>query len=565
MKGLIQKFILITIGITAGVVLSESFLLLRRGSAHEAFKSKGWNYYHQIYEPIATPFLQKKNIDRKQQYFFARKHYSQREPFNAVKSKNELRIFIIGESVAEGFGCWLQNNKEAFLSRFPDRKITIINAGGGAYNSAHILSIAKEIVRHEPDMVFVLMGNNIYYGSKNKGNIDIRTWELLRSPPLIKRLYLNSWVCRNVIDWIYSQGMEGHYSNREFRRDYEDLAEIFTRKKIPFVVFSLPANYADFPPEAKPYFDIGSPEYVVPLALIGSGHYKEAYDMINSDSDALLWFLKGNALRELKRYPEARQAYLKSLELAPSNRTTPEVNKIIREIANKYGAFSVELDVLFEDISGTGLLGNNLFLDHCHWDDIYDQLIIDELVRKINRVEVAGISPVPEANLPLRTSAKKLKYKVFKHQKQSDSAFLANSINSAINGQFFKAIYFFRRVIRNNYQEALKILVANPDQYIYIFEENRWIENNKDLLASGWPYILASAGEALRREGYLNEALEFLDASLKRNPEIAQAYLFRMLIHINMGNRDKTMADLRKVEDAGGHDLPVEKIAELIF
>jgi len=71
-----KKLLLIIVGAAVAAALMEAAMVLRRGSAHKGFKKDAevdWNYYHQIYEPCATPFFKKKSVDGKKQYHFVRK------------------------------------------------------------------------------------------------------------------------------------------------------------------------------------------------------------------------------------------------------------------------------------------------------------------------------------------------------------------------------------------------------------------------------------------------------------------------------------------------------------
>ena len=561
MNSSFKKLLLIIVSAAVAAALMEAVMVLRRGSAHEGFKKDAevdWNYYDQIYEPVATPFFKKKTVDGKKQYYCARKLIPYRQPFKAVKAKDEVRIFVIGESVAVGTGGWLTTDlgKEMFASRFPGRKITIVNAGVGGYTSAQILSVAKEVVRYKPDIMLVLMGNNIF------GGIEYKTWRLLRFPFFMRQLYLNSWVFRTIIDWLYSRGeISNYYDIKEFQQDYEDLANLLSRKKIPFVVFTLPANYADFPP----WQDIRK-EHIIPMLLIEEGRFQEALELINPGSDAVLWFMKGYALRGLGLYAEARQAYLNALDISPSNRTPRAVNTIIRVIAEKYPAVLIEIDKLFERISETGLTGDNFFSDNCHWCSAYNSIIIDELLRRINQFKIAGVPPVPEDALFPRISAQEFAVRLNQEKKQKSD--VSQCISEVFKGGdlFLPPVYYFRRMVRYKYEEVKDILNKKPQDYRALLETTPWrTRHAADKLEGNWHRVLAYAGEAFRQEGDMDMAVRFFDAAINRNPNAPEAYFFRALMHLRERRSEEAIRDFARAAELGGYDIPIEEIIKAVF
>ncbi|HWD19046.1 MAG TPA: tetratricopeptide repeat protein [Verrucomicrobiae bacterium] len=86
----------------------------------------------------------------------------------AVKAPGTYRIFIMGESAAQGdpqpaFGP--ARYLEALLrERFPRAHFEIVNVGITAINSHVILPIARECARHDGDLWIVYMGNNEMVG-----------------------------------------------------------------------------------------------------------------------------------------------------------------------------------------------------------------------------------------------------------------------------------------------------------------------------------------------------------------------------------------------------------------
>jgi len=101
----------------------------------------------------------------------------------AVKSPNTLRLFVLGESAAQGdpdpkFG--LPRMVEVLLrERFPHRKIEVINAAMVAINSHIVLPIARDCAQQQGDLWIVYMGNNEFIGPF--GSVSVFG---ARAPPL---------------------------------------------------------------------------------------------------------------------------------------------------------------------------------------------------------------------------------------------------------------------------------------------------------------------------------------------------------------------------------------------
>ena len=81
--------------------------------------------------------------------------------------------------------------------------------------------------------------------------------------------------------------------------------------------------------------------------------------------DALRW--TGMAHARDAAYAEARAALDQSIELQPRNRCRPSFNAIVREeAAASDNTILVDLDEAAIATTGTGLVGDDLFLDFCH-------------------------------------------------------------------------------------------------------------------------------------------------------------------------------------------------------
>lgn len=103
----------------------------------------------------------------------------------AVKQPGVRRIFVLGESAAEGapdpdFG--FSRVLEVMLKdRHPDQRFEVVNAAVRGINSHVIALIMRECARYEPDLFLIYMGNNEIIGlySPEPGRFNFSKWPTL--------------------------------------------------------------------------------------------------------------------------------------------------------------------------------------------------------------------------------------------------------------------------------------------------------------------------------------------------------------------------------------------------
>lgn len=95
--------------------------------------------------------------------------------FPPTKSPEALRVFVFGESAAEGdpgpaFG-FARILQVLLRERYPDRKVEVINTAVTAINSHVILPIARECADYGGDGWIIYLGNNEVVGPFGSGTI----------------------------------------------------------------------------------------------------------------------------------------------------------------------------------------------------------------------------------------------------------------------------------------------------------------------------------------------------------------------------------------------------------
>ncbi len=105
--------------------------------------------------------------------FETKSHFLVRsQQFPALRTPETVRIAFLGGSSVQGWpfrepgGSFPDIVGELLQARFPDRRIDIINAGVGGYNSFQLVDVAYQLAPLNPDVVVVYAGHNDqgYYG-----------------------------------------------------------------------------------------------------------------------------------------------------------------------------------------------------------------------------------------------------------------------------------------------------------------------------------------------------------------------------------------------------------------
>ncbi|MFM8642433.1 MAG: SGNH/GDSL hydrolase family protein, partial [Phycisphaerales bacterium] len=123
-------------------------------------------------------------------YFFAnptRPGYAEETNFVMPKPAGTVRIFLVGESAAKGYPQPRNLAMSSFLramleDAWPGRTVEVINMGTTAVASFPLVSLVEEVVRHDPDLVVLYVGNNEFFGAYGTASINavgtMPTWAL---------------------------------------------------------------------------------------------------------------------------------------------------------------------------------------------------------------------------------------------------------------------------------------------------------------------------------------------------------------------------------------------------
>ncbi len=347
--------------------------------------------------------------------------------FPVEKATNSYRIFLLGESAAEGdpdssygVGRYLQ---VLLRERYPGTHFEVVCVAITAIDSNVILPIARDCARHQGDLWVIYMGNNemvgpfgaeTSYGLPAPSRAEIRTLLAVKATRLgqlldatIRRLARNSSTPKA---W---GGMEMFAKNRlgydaparlrayaNFKGNLADILRTARQAGVPVILSTVAVNLKDCAPFASMHrpglsanqlsawnqnFDDGitneaAGSYETALAL-----YRKAAEI--DPQYAELQFRMGDCDLALTNYPHALQDFKLARDYdALDFRADSRINAAIRQAAERHAQRGVYLvdaaDTLAKD-SPDGIPGLNFFYEHVHLNFAGNYLLALHFAEKI--------------------------------------------------------------------------------------------------------------------------------------------------------------------------------------
>jgi tetratricopeptide (TPR) repeat protein len=330
--------------------------------------------------------------------------------FPVQKPPETCRIFILGASAAQGYpdGAFsFARVLEVLLARrYPGVTFEVINTSIVATNSHVVLPIAREVVRYDPDLLIVYLGNNEVIGPYGIGSdltrpagslaavrfgITLRTTkigQLLQSA--VGRI---SGRDRVLQEW---GGMEQYARNKiaaedprlekvygYFERNLTDICEAASQAGVPVVLGTVAVNLWDSAPFASLHrTDLPSEQlavwdslYAKGVAAVEAGHVAEALASFAAATEidscfADLQFRQGSLHLAAGDTSLAREHFLRARDRdALRFRADSRINAIIRRTARERSAvFLADAALVFaKSIRGpTAPSDADLFYEHVH-------------------------------------------------------------------------------------------------------------------------------------------------------------------------------------------------------
>jgi len=292
--------------------------------------------------------------------------------FDQHKKTNSFRVFILGESSAQGYPYNPMGSFSRYIRRrlelvYPYTEIEVVNIGMTAVNSYTLLDLLVGVLDQKPDLILIYAGHNEYYGALGVGSVQ----SYGSSRILIKlMLYLNNFkitqLVRNSIHSISSLFIsENNESSgtlmsrmakdkhilldsdvfnaglQQFEDNLMDILKLIKDKNVPVILGRLVSNLKD----QKPFISVNTPGFKTADQV-----YEKAKDELKNNN-----FTKADSLFRLAK------------ELDVLRFRAPEkMNKIIEDLGKEFHVATVPIDSIFNSVSPEGIVGDNLIVDHLH-------------------------------------------------------------------------------------------------------------------------------------------------------------------------------------------------------
>ena len=322
----------------------------------------------------------------------------------AEKQPGTLRIFVIGESAAQGdpepsygFARYLE---VMLRERFPAARFEVVNTGITAVNSHVLLPVVRNLARRQGDLFVLYIGNNEVvgpYGAETVLTTFNASLPFIRAGIFIKSLRLGQ-LLKAVLptngprEW---RGMETFLKQQvpadspalapiyeNFQSNLRDIVAVARGSGAKVLISTVGVNLkdsapfasahrADLPPEDREVWEARIRDGA---ALEAAGDHPQALERYLAaaaidDRYAELQFRIGRCYRALGDFAAARERFVRARDLDVLRfRADSRVNEIIRSVAAAAGP-GVELadaQSLFAEVSPEGIPGRESFYEHVH-------------------------------------------------------------------------------------------------------------------------------------------------------------------------------------------------------
>jgi tetratricopeptide (TPR) repeat protein len=289
----------------------------------------------------------------------------------ARKPPGTLRIFILGESAAEGtpnpsFG--FARILEVMLARaYPQTRFEVVNAAVRGINSHIILPIARECLEHEPDLFILYMGNNevegLYAPVPGRFNLTpylkvLRFRQWLKSTRLAQVLdsLVRRWEAKvKLHDMNYFRQRRLAFDDPQrqavyenFRENLNDICDFIQKSGAKTVLATTAVNLRDCPPlgslHRAPFLDsdgaLWDKSYAAGIAAESDMHFESAVGAYKEAAEidgqfAEVQFRLARSLLASGQTNQARDHYILARDWdAIQFRSDGRINDIIRRTAS---------------------------------------------------------------------------------------------------------------------------------------------------------------------------------------------------------------------------------------
>jgi tetratricopeptide (TPR) repeat protein len=356
--------------------------------------------------------------------------------FSAEKATNSYRIFLLGESAANGdpdttygFGRYL---KILLRERYPETDFEVISLAMTAIDSSTILPIARECARHQGDLWLIYMGNNEMvgpFGAETAYGLRAPSLGVIRSILAIKSTRIGQ-----LLDSFGRQlrsnastpkkwgGMEMFANNRlghddsarlrayaNFKGNLEDILRAAHQADVPVILSTMAVNLKDCAPFAsihaagldKNQESAWDKIYSDGIGLETAGSYQEALARYQKAAQidpqfADLQFRMGSCNVALTNDDQAGRDFELARDYdALDFRSDTRINSAIKEAASRHagqGVYLLDAASALAQASPYGIPGLELFYEHVHFNFAGNYLLALNFAQEVKKILPASIT-----------------------------------------------------------------------------------------------------------------------------------------------------------------------------
>jgi tetratricopeptide (TPR) repeat protein len=381
--------------------------------------------------------------------FFPRNIAREFTPFTFVEGKtnNTCRIFVLGESAAQGvpypsfnFGRIL---KVMLKEMYPGVNFEVIVVAMAAINSHGVLEAARDCAHYKPDMFVVYLGNNEVVGPYGAGTVFSsfsRNLSLIRAGITLKGTRLGQ-LLTNLMESMRAdedrlrvwRGMEMNVSRQvpindarlqsvygHFQRNLEDVVRLGCKAGAKVILCTVGSNLKDNPPFSSMHSAGLSPTEIEKWKVAyqeGMNHemagaYSEAVESCTAaaeidDGYADLQYRLGQYYWAVAEYEKARDRYIQARDKDTLRfRADSRINQIIRDVVGhnpSKGLYLADAVETFEQNSPHGIPGEELFHEHVHLNFHGNYLLAKTVFEQVEKVLPDRLGDLKRAGRPFLT------------------------------------------------------------------------------------------------------------------------------------------------------------------
>ncbi len=371
------------------------------------------------------------------------------------KKAGEKRIMIVGESAARGVPYTMDSSVSGFLQKLltesGNPNLKVINTGVPGRHSFYQLEEGRDLVQYGADAVILFAGNNDARDFSNVmrdmplAYLDFKLtwnsffyWSLKRKLLKLKK-WMNKKAKKDIFTINYNQDDVWHWTDtyltkkkkylddpelgmkrkiqavKDYEHNLDQLTRYLKRRQIAVFVCNLPLVH-----EANPEIgDWSRKGYQFEQKVVFKNKDEEAKwrhlfdegkkaledknfaqaiilfeqaEKIN-DTYPMLFHYLGKSYQESGDYQKAKLMFTKGKDLQiQSPGGDSYKTEALKQIAQRNNVPFIDLQEALERSSDHGLVGTNLFLDHCHPNALGHKVIAAKMIEGLCQSGVAHCS-----------------------------------------------------------------------------------------------------------------------------------------------------------------------------